>query len=64
MYLRLPLLIKSKDNLGTIDLPASLTEGSGAVFLLNGGTPGETQPLVEIFMEKLEEASYAEESIH
>ncbi|MEL0145666.1 MAG: mevalonate kinase, partial [Schleiferiaceae bacterium] len=46
-YLGLPLLIKSKDNLGTVELPASLAEGAGAVFLLNSGAPGETQPMVE-----------------
>ena len=57
-YLGLPLLIKSKDNLGTIELPASLAEGSGAVFLLNSGAPGETQPMVEIFMEKLKEEGF------
>jgi mevalonate kinase len=57
-YLGLPLLIKSKDNLGTVELPASLAEGSGAVFLLNSGAPGETQPMVEIFMEKLKEEGF------
>src|SRR6056300_1250838 len=57
-YLGLPLLIKSKDNLGTIQLPASAEAGSGAVFLLNSGAPGETQPMVEIFMEKLKEEGF------
>jgi len=57
-YLGLPLLIKSKDNLGTVQLPASAEAGSGAVFLLNSGAPGETQPMVEIFMEKLKEEGF------
>jgi len=57
-YLGLPLLIKSKDNLGTVKLPASVEAGAGAVFLLNSGAPGETQPMVEIFMEKLKEEGF------
>jgi mevalonate kinase len=57
-YLGLPLLIKSKDNLGTVQLPASTEAGAGAVFLLNSGAPGETQPMVEIFMEKLKEEGF------
>ena len=56
-YLNLPLLIKSKDDLGTVELPA-FTEGKGAVFLINSGQPGETQPMVNIFMEKLKEDGF------
>ena len=55
-YLRLPLLIQSKDELGTVNLPVNA--GKGAVFLLNSGTPGETQPMVAIFMEKLKEEGF------
>lgn len=57
-YLGLPLLIKSKDDLGTVQLPAQRREGKGAVFLLNSGAPGDTQPMVEIFMEKLKEEGF------
>lgn len=56
-YLNLPLLIKSKDDLGTVVIPAQ-TEGKGAIFLLNSGQPGETQPMVSIFMEKLKEEGF------
>ena len=56
-YLNLPLLIKSKDDLGTVEIPAS-QEGKGAIFLLNSGQPGETQPMVNIFMEKLKEEGF------
>lgn len=55
-YMNLPLLIESKDHLGAVELPS--TEGDGAVFLLNSGKPGETQPMVEIFMEKLKEDGF------
>ena len=57
-YLGLPLLIQSKDKLGTITLPDQGQNKSGAVFLLNSGSPGETQPMVEIFMEKLKEDGF------
>ncbi len=56
-YLNLPLLIKSKDDLGTVQIPES-TLGKGAIFLLNSGQPGETQPMVNIFMEKLKEEGF------
>jgi mevalonate kinase len=56
-YLNLPLLIKSKDDLGTVEIPAQ-TEGKGAIFLINSGQPGETQPMVSIFMEKLKEEGF------
>lgn len=51
-YLKLPVLIESKDQLGTVQIPAK-QEGKGAIFLLNSGQPGETQPMVNIFMEKM-----------
>jgi mevalonate kinase len=50
-YLNIPLLIKSKSDIGVVGLPNSL-EGKGAIFLIDSGTPGETQPLVNLFMEK------------
>lgn len=57
-YLQLPLLIRSKEDLGTVDMPATEVEGKGAIFLLNSGNPGETQPMVNIFMEKLKEEGF------
>lgn len=56
-YLNLPLLIQGKDNLGTVDIPAE-KEGQGAIFLINSGQPGETQPMVNIFMDKLKEEGF------
>lgn len=56
-YLNLPILIKSKTEVDTVGLPA---EGStnGAIFLLNTGNPGETQPMVNIFLDKLKEKGF------
>lgn len=56
-YLKLPVLIESKDQLGTVQIPAK-QEGKGAIFLLNSGQPGETQPMVNIFMEKMKHEGF------
>ncbi|MBC7426584.1 MAG: mevalonate kinase [Bacteroidia bacterium] len=51
-YLNLPILIKSKTDLGTVGLPSENDEGKGAIFLLNSGQQGQTQNMVTIFLEK------------
>ncbi len=56
-YLQLPVLISSKEDLGTVHIPES-GEGKGAIFLLNSGQPGETQPMVNIFMEKMKNQGF------
>lgn len=56
-YLRLPLLIKSQDDLGTVVIPQS-GEGKGAIFLLNSGSPGKTQPMVQLFLDKMKHEGF------
>ena len=56
-YLNLPILIKSKSELGTVGIPTS-NEGKGAVFLLNTGEIGNTQPLVQHFLERCKEDGF------
>lgn len=56
-YLNIPLLIKSSSDIGTVGMPDS-RQGEGAIFLLDSGTPGETQPLVNLFMEKLKQDGF------
>ncbi len=56
-YLNLPILIKSKDELNAVGIPAQGTS-KGAIFLLNTGNPGETQPMVNIFLDKLKEEGF------
>lgn len=56
-YLKLPILIQSKTDLGTVTIPEPGT-GEGAIFLLNSGQPGETQPMVNIFMEKMKSKGF------
>lgn len=51
-YLNLPVLIKSKTDLDTIGLPEPNTDGKGAIFLINSGSPGQTHNMVSIFLEK------------
>ena len=56
-YLNLPILIKSKTDLGTVGIPES-NKGMGAVFLLNTGEVGNTQPLVQHFLERCKEEGF------
>ncbi len=56
-YLNLPILIKSKSDLGTVGLPES-SDGNGAIFLMNTGQAGKTQPLVQHFMERCKEDGF------
>jgi mevalonate kinase len=57
-YLNLPVVIKSKEDLDTVGLPMQTAESKGAIFLLNTQSPGETQPMVQIFMEKMKEQGF------
>ncbi len=56
-YLKLPVLIKSKSDVNTIGIPAE-KEGEGAIFLMNTGTVGETQGMVNIFMERMKQEGF------
>ncbi|RLD62710.1 MAG: mevalonate kinase [Bacteroidetes bacterium] len=56
-YLSLPILIKSKNNLEATGIP-SQKEGKGAVFLLDSEMIGETQPMVNIFMNKMKNEGF------
>ncbi len=56
-YLSLPILINSKDHLEATGIP-SQQEGKGAVFLLDSEMIGETQPMVNIFMNKMKNEGF------
>jgi mevalonate kinase len=56
-YLSIPILINSKDNLEATGIP-SQKEGSGAVFLLDSEMVGETEPMVNIFMNKMKNEGF------
>ncbi|MFT5723252.1 MAG: mevalonate kinase [Bacteroidia bacterium] len=57
-YLNLPVLIKSKEQMGTVGLPTADSNGKGAIFLINSGQPGKTEPMVNIFMEKMKQEGF------
>ncbi|MFZ0490821.1 MAG: mevalonate kinase [Salegentibacter sp.] len=57
-YLSIPILINSKDNIEPAGIPSQTKEGTGAVFLLDSGTTGETGPMVSIFMENMKQEPF------
>lgn len=56
-YLSLPILINSKTNIEPAGIP-SQQEGKGAVFLLDSEQVGETEPMVNIFMNKMKNEGF------
>jgi len=56
-YLSLPILINSKTNIEPAGIP-SQKQGKGAVFLLDSETVGETEPMVNIFMNKMKNEGF------
>lgn len=50
-YLNSPVLIKSKNELGTISIP-KFSKDKGGIFLLNTKRSRKTEPLVNLFLEK------------
>ncbi|MBS3738766.1 mevalonate kinase family protein [Mesohalobacter halotolerans] len=57
-YLSLPILIKSKDSIEPAGIPSQTKSGKGAVFLLDSGIVGETEPMVNIFMENMKQEGF------
>ncbi|WKD86006.1 hypothetical protein KCTC32516_01356 [Polaribacter huanghezhanensis] len=56
-YLSLPILINSKTSIEPAGIP-SQKEGKGAVFLLDSEIVGETEPMVNIFMNKMKNEGF------
>jgi mevalonate kinase len=57
-YLNLPVLVKSKQEINAVGLPEPNELGSGAIFLINSGTPGQTQSMVTLFLEKCKQDGF------
>ncbi len=57
-YLNLPVLIHSKTELNTVGLPSPNAQGKGAIFLMDSGSPGQTQNMVAIFLEKCKQEGF------
>jgi len=56
-YIQYPLLIKSKDDIQVVNIPRNHNEDS-AIFLINSGNPGKTEPLVNLFLENSKNPDY------
>ena len=56
-YLSLPILINSKTHIEPAGIP-SQKDGKGAVFLLDSEVIGETEPMVNIFMNKMKNEGF------
>ncbi len=57
-YIKFPLLIKSKTEIETVTIPRRKDKGNGAIFLVNTGGPGKTEPLVHLFIDKCKIEKY------
>ncbi len=56
-YLSIPILINSKNNLEATGIPMQ-KDGKGAVFLLDSNQTGETEPMVNLFMNKMKNEGF------
>ena len=57
-YIKFPLHIKSKTDIETVGIPRNKYNGDSAIFLVNTGNPGKTEPLVNLFLGKCEQPNY------
>jgi mevalonate kinase len=57
-YISFPLHIKTKTQIETVGIPRNKENKDGAIFLINTGKSGKTEPLVKLFMEKCKDPAY------
>ncbi len=57
-YLQKAVMVKGENKLEVVDLPQFTSDTGGAMFLLDTGTTGETQPLVNYFVNQCEKADF------
>jgi len=53
-YFGQPLLIRSREDISVVGIPGDEDNKKGGIFLMNTGTPGKTEPLVNMFMSNCE----------
>lgn len=56
-YINSPILIKNKNELGPVSLP-TFKKGPGAIFLVNTKRSRKTEPLVNLFLEKVKQDDF------
>ena len=59
-YLQKAVMVKGGNQLKTVALPHFASPSNGALFLLDTGITGETQPLVNYFVKQCEETLFSE----
>jgi mevalonate kinase len=57
-YLKYSVLIKNKKDIEIVRLPVPNLNGLGAIFLIDTGAPGNTQPLVNLFLDKYKQPMF------
>lgn len=57
-YIQFPLLINSKKDIETVGIPRNKANEDSAIFLINTGKPGKTEPVVNLFLEKCKNPEY------
>lgn len=51
-YLKNPIVLENNQNISSIGIPRNEILEDDAIFLINSGKPGKTEPLVKLFMAK------------
>lgn len=59
-YLKQPLLIKSAQEIETVEIPRNRFKNDEAIFLINSGKQGKTGPLVKQFIERCKDPEYVQ----
>jgi len=57
-YLKYPLLINGTTGISVVGIPRNKFPREGAIFLVDTGKPGITQPLVNLFFEKCQDKEF------
>lgn len=57
-YMKRPMLINNKESIDAVGMPTNNAQGKGGIFLIDTGMTGETQPLVNLFVEKCKEDGF------
>lgn len=58
-YIGFPLIIRSKEEIATVGIPRHRVKPGSAIFLVDTGRPGKTEPLVNHFLKKYREPDFA-----
>lgn len=57
-YMKRPMLINNRESIDAVGMPEANLQGKGGIFLIDTGMTGETQPLVNLFVEKCKEDGF------